>query len=299
MARRSSDLPVFHPPQPTPAPSPPASVKSFRTDSTCVSIDGYDESKNTNSPSSRASSFSGNPRQASNREYMFDWTLKVLGILSTVLFGIWAPVSYKAQTSGNASNDDAQAYLNTQIDNLNDRVQELGEELIGLKKIAEFEARLKAWQFCEQKGKRELSACRSVLEKYEINSIIADLAENSKHRLSSRSATTPAASTFTSAESLSRKTEIPAPRSTSTMPLDYVASSGVSQSSHGMGPVNTTPALPVSGGAFGEGVFEGEAFRMAAGVGFIFGVVVIMGVIGGWRVARGKKTEGWEKMRVR
>lgn len=147
-------MPVFHAPLPTPVPSPPESVKSFRTDSTCVAIDGYDESKNANVPSSRRSSVSSISRLTSTREYMLDWALKVLGILSAILFGIWAPVSYRAQTSGNASNDDAQAYLNTKIDTLNDKVQELGEDLDELRRVVEFDTRLKVWQFCDQKERR-------------------------------------------------------------------------------------------------------------------------------------------------
>jgi hypothetical protein len=37
-------------------------------------------------------------------EHLFDWTLRIIGAVCAVLFGIWAPLSYQLQKSGNESN---------------------------------------------------------------------------------------------------------------------------------------------------------------------------------------------------
>lgn len=138
-----------------------------------------------------------------------------------------------------------------------------------------------------------MPACRTVLNRYEINSIIADLAQNPTHRLSSRSAQSPPASTRAVAESISRKTEIPVSRSTSTISVEHNSSNHASQSPHSTGPLNTTPALPNLGGTLSDDIFSGEVLKLAAGIAFVFGLIIVMGVVGGWKVAKGRRRQVW------
>jgi hypothetical protein len=44
-------------------------------------------------------------------EFFLTWTLQVLGVTAAVIFGIWAPLSYKASADGNSQNDAAQSVL--------------------------------------------------------------------------------------------------------------------------------------------------------------------------------------------
>lgn len=42
---------------------------------------------------------------------ILDWTFKALGVVSAILFGVWAPMGYVLAREGNASNDEAQNAL--------------------------------------------------------------------------------------------------------------------------------------------------------------------------------------------
>src|SRR6187549_3486716 len=48
-------------------------------------------------------------------EFFLDWALKVLGVASAILFGIWAPISYQATKSGNSDNDASQSELSSSL----------------------------------------------------------------------------------------------------------------------------------------------------------------------------------------
>jgi hypothetical protein len=55
---------------------------------------------------------SGEPPLFSPRtDFILDWVLKVLAVASAILFGIWAPIPYKATANGNADNNSAQEVL--------------------------------------------------------------------------------------------------------------------------------------------------------------------------------------------
>lgn len=91
-------------------------------------------------------------------DFLLDWTMKILGVASAVLFGIWAPISYKVTADGNAGNDDAQKSLMSEISEIrrgaatlaaaqqsaNSAIAKLQDQLdnIGL---------LRAWEFCSDK----------------------------------------------------------------------------------------------------------------------------------------------------
>lgn len=44
-------------------------------------------------------------------EVALNWAIKILGLAAAVVFGIWAPISYKATADGNSSSDAAQSSL--------------------------------------------------------------------------------------------------------------------------------------------------------------------------------------------
>jgi hypothetical protein len=75
-------------------PTPPASVRGLSTDSKSVFLTEIDVSyrKYINQPESLV-------------EHLFDWALRITGAACAPLFGVWAPLSYQLQKSGNKSDD--------------------------------------------------------------------------------------------------------------------------------------------------------------------------------------------------
>jgi hypothetical protein len=74
-----------------------------------------------------------NAKEPLTIEFVLHWTLQVLGVTAAILFGIWAPLSYKASADGNSQNNAAQSVflssvsaasssLAGQLDDLNSRV---------------------------------------------------------------------------------------------------------------------------------------------------------------------------------
>lgn len=83
----------------------------------------------------------------SSTESILHWTLKFLGVTSAVLFGVWAPISYRLQVAGNKSNDDAQ-------DKLLERVEELVRRVEGVEEALGALGRLRALEFCDTEGRK-------------------------------------------------------------------------------------------------------------------------------------------------
>lgn len=92
----------------------------------------------------------------------------MLAVLSAILFGIWAPVSYRLQDLGNKSNDVSQTQLMQKI-------ERMGSEVEGLKRQMERVALLRAWEFCMGEERERLPACRAMLKENDVNALIADL----------------------------------------------------------------------------------------------------------------------------
>lgn len=62
------------------------------------------------------SSASSSPKQKPARDkdlinFIIQWTCGILAAAAAIVFGIWAPLSYKATASGNRSNDAAQSSM--------------------------------------------------------------------------------------------------------------------------------------------------------------------------------------------
>lgn len=52
-------------------------------------------------------------------EIILDWGVKILGLAAAVVFGVWAPISYKATADGNNSSDSASYQASTAMASLN------------------------------------------------------------------------------------------------------------------------------------------------------------------------------------
>jgi hypothetical protein len=52
--------------------------------------------------------------QQTSLENFLEWTLKVLGVAAACIFGVWAPLSYKATLDGNSGSDAAQSQAQSQ-----------------------------------------------------------------------------------------------------------------------------------------------------------------------------------------
>ena len=328
MVRKSAELPQYHSQSP-PLPTPPESIKDFRSDSSTL---GDDVDERVVRAYTTCQS-----RQISAREYALDWAVKCLGVLTAVLFGIWAPVSYHAQTTGNASQDIAQ-------NQLVDKVERLGEEIESLKERVSWEGVLRAWEYCEghsqsvsaslvrlaiqwlMQDMETLSACHSLSKTVQINSVIQTLASTyKKHKPSSRR--TP--SFPKSEEPTTPKTAatlISAPTSIITiLTSNSDTNSVVSRATEGSSPaqcIATNTAIPVASSfskslesstesfptqpsypdqelqkALGQAV--GNPFSSAVLLGFMFGIVLacLMGVVLGWKSGIGKR-KSWKDDRV-
>ncbi|KAH7402905.1 hypothetical protein BKA66DRAFT_436291 [Pyrenochaeta sp. MPI-SDFR-AT-0127] len=162
-SQRLSGLPI----------TPPESVTSFQTD-------GIPDIERTPTCQSRV---------VSPIESAFDWVLKVLAVTSAILFGIWAPISYRLQDLGNRSNDDVQERLVRKIDTMAKEIEGLKTQMNGL-------AMLRAYEFCRGDGGQSVPACQALNKSMAIDVLIADL--------------TPMAPQDT-----------PKPTTTSTQPLSY------------------------------------------------------------------------------
>ena len=49
------------------------------------------------------------------KDFFLDWTLKILGLACAILFGIWAPISFKLTSDSNKENDEAQQAMAAQL----------------------------------------------------------------------------------------------------------------------------------------------------------------------------------------
>ena len=58
-------------------------------------------------------------------DHVFQWALKILGVAAAIVFGVWAPVSYRLQAEGNRSGDESMAKLVGAVGELVRRVEGL------------------------------------------------------------------------------------------------------------------------------------------------------------------------------
>ncbi|KAF2476746.1 uncharacterized protein BDR25DRAFT_339645 [Lindgomyces ingoldianus] len=278
MSRRSSELPTFKS-LGEEGRSEDEKAFRFRTDSSttlAVSDDGFTITPSIPAPHISRTFSSCQTRPITSTEHFIDWAIKVVGVAAAVLFGIWAPVSYRAQMSGNASNDDAQERLVDQMEKLAGEVERLGRKM-------EEVAALRGWEFCEAKGRGSLSACQSLTSTLKLESIISDLASvRRKHKPSSRrTPTNPPSISLPTTESISTPT--------GSTDASSLASRGQNSNQHtSTFPYSQAPSIS-TGLAVprpGLGLEKGNPYQMAMFLGFFFGAIVVLGVIGGYKVVK-------------
>jgi uncharacterized protein YlxW (UPF0749 family) len=62
-----------------------------------------------------------------------DWIVKVVGLVAAVLFGVWAPISYRATMQGNTSNDDSQMKLLEELQKISEVQIRMLQEIRNMK----------------------------------------------------------------------------------------------------------------------------------------------------------------------
>ncbi|KAF2110460.1 hypothetical protein BDV96DRAFT_584030 [Lophiotrema nucula] len=119
---------------------------------------------------------------APKTEFILDWSLKVLGVAAAILFGIWAPISYKVTADGNSDNGASQKELISSIDALSLQAwsaaalqTEAASSLDELKSRMDDIGSLRVWEFCESRT-ADIVACDDVVTSMAIGDAISSLA---------------------------------------------------------------------------------------------------------------------------
>jgi hypothetical protein len=134
--------------------TPPASVEDLHADNEVSSADmDFDD---------KAAQPNYTIKLESLAEHLSDWTLRIIGAVCAVLFGIWAPLSYQLQKSGNESNDEETSRLTKEVKSLNEQMRTMGM--------------LRAFELCEKEDRKNLPACIDLRTSLQVNELIAQLA---------------------------------------------------------------------------------------------------------------------------
>ncbi|KAF2264395.1 hypothetical protein CC78DRAFT_533257 [Lojkania enalia] len=281
----ASHLPIFHPTESPSPPTPPESVKDFRSNSISVSIDD-DDSTLRHYPGSVTRSSTCRSCIESTSSRFFHWLLNALGFASAIVLGVWAPLSYRLQESGNRSNDEAQARLTEKVDRLAEEVEKLDRRM-------DLQGALKAWEFCAGEVGKKLPACESLSLTLRINDVIEDLAiMRPKHAPSSRRTPTPPAPTSSpSPTSVPRSQPTMETRTSGDGPQLMHSTIRADQSLQlsSVLPINTTPAVPGPVIPLPQGLENADLLRMAVAMGLLFGILAVVGLTAGWRVVRWRR----------
>ncbi|KAF1365944.1 hypothetical protein EJ07DRAFT_170687 [Lizonia empirigonia] len=107
-------------------------------------------------------------------DFLLDWALKILGVASAILFGIWAPISYKIMADGNAGNDAAQASLMSEMSSMRDEAataasaqRDVVSALANVQHRLDNVGLIWAWDFCsgrEDPVCTEISSSAKILQ---------------------------------------------------------------------------------------------------------------------------------------
>ncbi|KAI9732208.1 MAG: hypothetical protein M1834_004305 [Cirrosporium novae-zelandiae] len=110
-------------------------------------------------------------------QFILNFILAVLGVAAAVVFGIWAPLSYKATADGNRGNDEAQQALLDAVASVNDVASSAAS--VQSSRLNDLQGRLQAIgelamvDFCVTQT--TLAACDSLLSNYPITSLVSYL----------------------------------------------------------------------------------------------------------------------------
>ncbi|KAF1842252.1 uncharacterized protein K460DRAFT_420180 [Cucurbitaria berberidis CBS 394.84] len=122
------------------------------------------------------------PRLISPRsDYLLDWALKILGVAAALLFGIWAPISYKATAEGNRDNDASQSDISEKLSAMSEQASQAAamqtsaaSALAQVQKQLNNLGTLRVWEFCEGRT-NQISACAALNSSSKVNNVVSQL----------------------------------------------------------------------------------------------------------------------------
>lgn len=132
-------------------------------------------------------------------DFLLDWALKILGVASAILFGIWAPISYKITADGNAGNDAAQASLMSEMSSMRDEAataasaqRDAVSALANVQNQLDNVGLIWAWDFCSG---RDDPVCTEISSSATILEALSSLGGLGGTRASSRTSSAPSPTT--------------------------------------------------------------------------------------------------------
>ena len=126
------------------------------------------------------------------KDFFLDWTLKILGLACAILFGIWAPISFKLTSDSNRESDQTQKAMFEQLGDMQKQAgadaQKQNAAATHMAQIQNAAAtamaqvqhqldqigKLRAWQFCDAR-EDQISACRTLSLSVKIEDLVAQL----------------------------------------------------------------------------------------------------------------------------
>lgn len=126
------------------------------------------------------------------KDFFLDWTLKILGVACAILFGIWAPISFKLTSDGNKENDASQKAVFSQLGDIRlqaataAQVQHAAASAIASVQFAAVSAmagveqqlgrigRLRAMEFCEGRAD-QIYQCEMLSSSVDVGVLVAQL----------------------------------------------------------------------------------------------------------------------------
>jgi hypothetical protein len=227
-------------------------------------------SQGSSPPSEKDSKSSQKAHLLSQRnDFLLDWTLKILGVASAILFGIWAPISFKLTADGNAGNDAAQTSLMSVQTSMMSEMSSLKVAQKSAADVLDNIGIIWAWEFCNGK---DHPLCSDINSSASISEALSSLGGLSSTRVItsstvSRNNTSPNISTATASRSS---------RSTATIAYSSIASGG-----GGNDPISTliSEGSPKDSSSISKNL-------LAIVLGCVFGGIVVIGLVVGVLVKR-------------
>ncbi|KAF1951751.1 hypothetical protein CC80DRAFT_495898 [Byssothecium circinans] len=130
-----------------------------------------------NPPSSPTTKLSNinQPLISPRTEFLLDWTLKVLSVAAAILFGIWAPISYKATEDANDDNNASQGTIFEALNSLKAQGSQNARAQSSIRTQMDAMATLRVWEFCDGKAS-SIAACAQVTSVVKIADVVTSLA---------------------------------------------------------------------------------------------------------------------------
>ncbi|KAF2632793.1 hypothetical protein BU25DRAFT_82689 [Macroventuria anomochaeta] len=126
------------------------------------------------------------------KDFFLDWTLKILGVACAILFGIWAPISFKLASDGNKENDASQKAVFSQLGDMRQQAATAAQmqnaaatamanvQFAAANVMAEVQhqldrmGKLRAWEFCEGRAE-QIRYCRELSSSGDVGTLVYQL----------------------------------------------------------------------------------------------------------------------------